>query len=188
MTRATTAEFIDFLWLAFWIYWLVSAARAKRTAVRSRVGALVRGMIIVVIIIVIFASGNASQFVSAPLVTSIAGELTGAILVLLGLALAAWARVHLGRNWGMPMTLKENPELVTSGPYRFVRHPIYSGVLLAMVGSALIGGVFWFLVFIFFGIYFIYSAKNEEKLMLQQFPDHYPAYMKRSKMLIPWVL
>ena len=61
----------------------------------------------------------------------------GALVFVSGIAVAIWARVHLGRNWGMPMTQKAEPELVTSGPYRFVRHPIYSGLLLALVGTAL---------------------------------------------------
>jgi protein-S-isoprenylcysteine O-methyltransferase Ste14 len=56
------------------------------------------------------------------------------ILFLSGLGLAAWARIYLGRNWGMPMTQQKNePEIVTSGPYRFARHPIYSGLLLAIL-------------------------------------------------------
>ena len=49
---------------------------------------------------------------------------------------AVWARVHIGRNWGTPMTQKVEPELVTSGPYRLVRHPIYSGILIAGLGTA----------------------------------------------------
>jgi protein-S-isoprenylcysteine O-methyltransferase Ste14 len=59
----------------------------------------------------------------------------GAVLFACGIALAVWARLHLGRNWGMPMTQRAEPELVTSGPYRFVRHPIYSGLLTAMLGD-----------------------------------------------------
>jgi Putative protein-S-isoprenylcysteine methyltransferase len=60
----------------------------------------------------------------------------GLVLFALGLAFAIWARIHLGRNWGTPMTQKDEPELVTSGPYHLVRHPIYSGILLAGVGTA----------------------------------------------------
>ena len=61
----------------------------------------------------------------------------GLALFVLGLAFAVWARVHIGRNWGTPMTQKNEPELVTSGPYRFVRHPIYSGILLGGLGTAI---------------------------------------------------
>ncbi len=60
----------------------------------------------------------------------------GLVFFTLGLGFAIWARMHIGRNWGSPMTLKEEPELVTSGPYHLVRHPIYSGILVAGVGTA----------------------------------------------------
>ena len=69
--------------------------------------------------------------------TDLGGEALGLVLFGLGLAFAIWARVHIGRNWGTPMTQKDEPELVTSGPYRLVRHPIYSGILLANIGTAL---------------------------------------------------
>ncbi len=87
----------------------------------------------------------------------------------------------------MPMSVQENAELATTGPYAYIRNPIYSGMLLAMLGSMLVAGLSWLIPFIFFAIYFIYSAKAEEKLMLAQFPDTYPAYKKRTKMLIPFV-
>jgi len=65
----------------------------------------------------------------------------GALLFACGIALAVWARLHLGRNWGMLMTQRAEPELVTSGPYSFVRHPIYSGLLTAMLGTALVNNL-----------------------------------------------
>ena len=68
---------------------------------------------------------------------------TGVALCLLGFGLAINARRHLGRNWGTPMSRKEQPELVTSGPYALIRHPIYTGLILAMLGSAIGVNVFW---------------------------------------------
>ena len=113
---------------------------------------------------------------------------SGVVLAALGVGFAIVARVHLGRNWGMPVSRKENPELVSTGPYAFVRHPIYGGMLIAMLGSALGESVFWILPLILFGVYFIYSARREERLMLEQFPRQYPAYMSRTKMLLPLLL
>ncbi len=187
MNRQNVGLFIDVLWLAFWAYWLISAARSKRTVRRNGFSIVMRLCIFLVVVIAVVASGNSSQFINASFSANPAVLTLGALLTFLGIGIAVWARVHLGRNWGMPMSLKENPELVTTGPYRYVRHPIYSGIILALLGSALIGGPFWLLVVVLFGIYFIYSAKQEEKLMSKEFPDQYPAYMKRSKMLIPWV-
>jgi len=114
--------------------------------------------------------------------------LAGAALCVLGVGFAIWARVYLGRNWGMPMSRKENPELVTGGPYAYVRHPIYGGILVAMLGSAMGGMVIWLIPLVPSAFYFVYSARNEEKLMLEQFPEQYPAYMKRTKMLLPFIV
>jgi protein-S-isoprenylcysteine O-methyltransferase Ste14 len=111
----------------------------------------------------------------------------GILLFLSGLALAIWARLYLGRNWGMPMSLKQDPELITSGPYHFIRHPIYAGILLALLGSALGGSVYWLIILIVMCTYFIYSATVEEKIMLNQFPKIYSTYKKQTKMLIPFV-
>jgi protein-S-isoprenylcysteine O-methyltransferase Ste14 len=86
------------------------------------------------------------------------------------------------------MSVKENPELVTTGPYAHVRHPIYAGLCLAMLGSSLAHSTWWLVPFVFASGYFFYSARAEEKAMLKQFPDQYGAYVKRTKMFIPRVI
>ena len=86
----------------------------------------------------------------------------------------------------MPMSPKANPDLVMTGPYAHVRHPIYSGILLAMLGSAIGASVFWVLPFALFGPYFFYSARREEEFMVSLFPEDYRDYMARSNMLLPW--
>jgi protein-S-isoprenylcysteine O-methyltransferase Ste14 len=118
---------------------------------------------------------------------SMGAGVAGVLICLLGIALAVWARRHLGRNWGMPMSIKVDPELVTSGPYAHIRHPIYTGVLLAMLGSAVVGDVWWLIFFVAFGIYFVISAKTEEKRLVQQMPNQYPDYMRKTKMIVPFV-
>jgi protein-S-isoprenylcysteine O-methyltransferase Ste14 len=110
---------------------------------------------------------------------------TGVALCLFGFGLTINARWHLGRNWGLPMSRKEQPELVTSGPYALIRHPIYTGLILAMPGSAIGVNVFWALLSVPVGAYFIYSARREETVMLQLFPEQYAAYMARTGMLAP---
>ena len=111
----------------------------------------------------------------------------GLAIFLLGLALAVWARVYLGRNWGMPMSEKVDPELVTTGPYRTIRHPIYSGIILAMVGTTVAVSVYWLIAVVLLGAYFIYSAVMEERYMAGLFPDAYPRYKQSTKMLIPFI-
>ena len=115
---------------------------------------------------------------------AVAGVL-GVVLCAFGVAVAIWARVHLGKNWGMPMSQKDKPELVMTGPYARVRHPIYSGILLAMLGSTIGASMFWLLPLVLFGSHFFYSARQEEQFMVTQFPEAYRAYMRRSNMLLP---
>lgn len=172
------------VWAAFWIYWLVAAVDAKRG--RSRWGrfAVVRlAMAALVVLLIRSKSFSGAHFTTDPW-----REGAGLAVVLLGLALAVWARVYLGRNWGMPMSQKEDPELVTSGPYHRVRHPIYSGIVLAMAGTAVALTWYWLIAVGLLLAYFSYSARMEEKYMTGQFPDAYPAYKESTKMLIPFVL
>jgi protein-S-isoprenylcysteine O-methyltransferase Ste14 len=111
----------------------------------------------------------------------------GLAIFVAGLALAIWARVYLGRNWGTPMSQKVDPDLVTTGPYRTIRHPIYSGILLAIVGTAVALSWYWLIAVPLLGGYFVYSAIMEERYMTKLFPDTYPEYKRSTKMLIPYV-
>ena len=104
-----------------------------------------------------------------------------------GSAFAVWARLHLGRNWGTPMSQKNEPELITSGPYRLVRHPIYTGFLLAGLGTAVALSWPWLIGVALAAGYFVYSAVIEERNLTAQFPDAYPAYQRSTKMLVPYV-
>lgn len=177
-------------WLLFFAFWWISAIGVKKNIRRRslRWEAGIR-ILAVAAIILLARMPSARTFFEQqqPIgVDSILG-VSGLIVCFAGFALAVWARLHLGRNWGMPMSLKEGHELVTTGPYRYVRHPIYSGILLAFLGSALVAGRMWLPVFIGFGIYFVYSARTEEGLMLQRFPQEYPQYKKRTKALLPFI-
>ncbi len=172
------------VWVVFWLGWLVSAFGAKPTARRrGRPVALLIIVIGAVVIRVLRAGGPNGVVIHAPVVRAI-----GAALVVCGLGTAVWARVTLGRNWGMPMTEKDQPELVTSGSYRFVRHPIYSGLVLATVGTALAVSLGWLVVAGVIGVYFGYSAVMEERILTEQFPEAYPCYQAQTKMLIPFLL
>jgi protein-S-isoprenylcysteine O-methyltransferase Ste14 len=167
-------------WIIFWLYWIISAVGAKKNA-----SANIRRIIGIRLAILVFAVVLVEAMTLAGYNPVLAG--LGFVIFLSGLTLAVWARRHLGKNWGMPMTLKQDPELVTNGPYRFIRHPIYSGILLALLGCILEGGIYWFVIVVIFGVYFIYCAYVEEKIMLKQFPKAYPKYKNSSKMLVPFI-
>jgi protein-S-isoprenylcysteine O-methyltransferase Ste14 len=110
-----------------------------------------------------------------------------AALTLLGIVFAIWARIHLGRNWSAAPAVKEKHELVVSGPYRFVRHPIYTGALLAVLGTALTGRLFAIGILILFSVMVFRRIGKEETIMLALFPNDYPAYQARTKKLMPFV-
>jgi protein-S-isoprenylcysteine O-methyltransferase Ste14 len=175
---------IGIAWVAFWVYWLVSAAGAKRGTHRGLAGRVPRLLIVAVAVVLLRFSG----LHGSGAVDSVALDALGSALFAAGLGLAIWARIHLGRNWGMPMTRKDEPELVTSGPYRFVRHPIYSGILLALLGTALATDLYFLIVLALMAAYFIHSARVEERLMADAFPDAYASYRARTKLLIPFIV
>jgi protein-S-isoprenylcysteine O-methyltransferase Ste14 len=183
---------IPALWILFTVYWVISARFAKpninRAARWKHVG--MRATMLVLVVIALSSATLRHGLREAQSYQSSHAFMTatGIVLVVIGIAIAVSARRQLGRNWGMPMSQQENAELVMTGPYAYVRHPIYSGIILGMVGSAIGHSVAWTLPLILFGGYFIYSARREEELMLRQFPDVYPAYMARTNMLVPYVL
>ena len=183
---------IPALWLLFAAYWAFSAASAKRSlgATAWWKQSLVRIGIVVLAVVALQGAGvgQALRAVQRYQANSMLLGAIGAVLVLLGVGLAIYARIYLGRNWGMPMSRKEEPELVTGGPYAHVRHPIYTGIILAMLGSAIGESLYWILPLVLFAPYFIYSARREEELMCEQFPEQYPDYMRRTKMIVPFVL
>ncbi len=172
---------IPVVWVVFWVYWLVSAAGAKEGTRTGRTRP--PGLMIVVLVFVLTRVFRANDLaVEAPVVQAV-----GAVLFVAGLGLAVWARVYLGSNWGMPMTRKDEPELVTSGPYRYVRHPIYTGILLGVLGTALATDLYWLIVVLVLGVYFVHSARVEERIMVDAFPAVYPGYRAHTKMIVPFV-
>jgi len=171
-------------WAAFWLYWLLAAFSVKRGRRPWSRELRIRAIIAVVVILLI----RLGAFRGHSLNTDPWRAGIGLVLFALGLGFAISARLHIGRNWGTPMTQKDEPELVTSGPYHLVRHPIYSGILTAGVGTAVALSWLWLTAVALAGVYFLYSAMVEERDMTDQFPDSYPVYKHSTKMLVPFIL
>jgi protein-S-isoprenylcysteine O-methyltransferase Ste14 len=188
-------------WAAFLLVWGLFAFNVKRDVRGSGYASLlwrywlVRLAIAALIVIVAvrlaaragssgedFFSSRAAVFTPPPALGWI-----GAAFTVVGIGVAIWARVCLGRNWSPGPAVKEQPELVTSGPYAYVRHPIYSGVMLAALGAALTGYLFGIGLFILACVIFLSRIRQEEAIMRDLFPDAYPAYQARTKALIPFV-
>ncbi len=170
-------------WGVFWLYWLVAAFFTKRGRVPWSRELRIRLVIVVLAVLLV----RLGAFGGHVLNTNPWRAGLGLVLFAAGLGFAVWARVHIGRNWGSPMTQKDDPELVTAGPYRLVRHPIYSGILVAGVGTAVALSWLWLIAVALAGVYFVYSATVEERYMTEQFPDIYPKYKRSTKMLIPFI-
>ena len=176
------------LWLIFCLYWAVSALRVKRRqqmeAAGRRFGTVA---ILAVAAFLLFARrvylGILSQrFI--PQTQTI--QAISIVLVACGVAIAIWARRHIGEYWSSRVALKEDHQLVQSGPYARVRHPIYSGMLLAMIGTGLFVGE-WRAVI---GVLLVFSAhwqkaRREERLLANQFGTAYQEYCGRTGSLIP---
>ncbi len=178
------------LWLVFLAYWLAAAMYAKRSTGGAWWKAtILRAAIVIGLLVLLRISFRGHVWPHAHAATHVSpiAASAGVVLCALGIALAIWARTHLGRNWGMPMSLREGHELVTTGPYALVRHPIYTGILLAFIGTALVEWFSWIAWLAAFAAYFVYAAKVEERSMIEQFPNEYPAYIKRTKMLVPFL-
>jgi protein-S-isoprenylcysteine O-methyltransferase Ste14 len=171
-------------WGAFWLYWLVAAFSVKRGRVPWSRELRIRAVIVVIVIVLI----RFGVFRGHDLNTNPWRAGLGLVLFALGLGFAVWARAHIGRNWGAPMTQKDEPELVTSGPYHLVRHPIYSGIVVGGVGTAVALSWTWLIAAVLAGVYFLYSATVEERYLTEHFPDTYPAYKRSTKMFVPFIV
>jgi protein-S-isoprenylcysteine O-methyltransferase Ste14 len=177
------------LWLLYLLYWAVAAVGVKRSAGGRRWSReLGLRLVVIVVMFLLLRSRSVRQIIleSQRFIgrSNLLG-VSGVVLCSLGFGLAISARRHLGRNWGIPMSRKQDAELITSGPYAFIRHPIYTGLMLAMLGSALGFSLFWALMLLVAGPYFVYSAQHEEAFMSRLFPERYAAYRARTGMLVP---
>jgi protein-S-isoprenylcysteine O-methyltransferase Ste14 len=170
-------------WAAFWLYWILAAFSMKKGRIAWSHELRIRLVIVAVAVLLVRLGAFRSHGVKTdPWLAGI-----GLAFFALGLGLAVWARVHLGRNWGTPMTQKVEPELVTSGPYRLARHPIYSGILIAGIGTAVALSWLWLTALALAAIYFVYAATVEERYLTERFPDDYPPYKRSTKMLVPFL-
>lgn len=184
-------DIISGCWLVFVAIWVIAAVSTKRTVYRESRAQRLRYWVLLVIAYLLLVHGWQLPYPLnlriIPHAVSMAWA--AAVLCVIGLAFTLWARVTLGRNWSSVVTLKEAHELVEHGPYRFVRHPIYTGILTMFFATALAQGHLagFAGVLLMFASFWI-KLGREEKLMLQQFPERYAAYQQRAKRIIPFAL
>jgi protein-S-isoprenylcysteine O-methyltransferase len=178
-------------WIAGLAFWAAASIASKRTTRKqSPASELGQGAIAGAGFVLLFNRQIPLGPLDLRLVPySAAAAYMGFALTILGLGFMAWSRIVLGRNWSATVTIKKDHELVSSGPYAIVRHPLYAGVLLAMLGTAIFfGEIRGFIAFLStFGGWWL-KSRTEERFMVEQFGARYAQYQRQVKAFIPYLL
>jgi len=179
---------VNALWIVLVTVWLVGALQAspavRRQPIRSRLA-----YVLLLVAASLLMWRRPFGLLGARFVphTELVGWI-GVGVAVLGIALAIAARVFLGRNWSGAVTVKKDHELIRRGPYAVVRHPIYSGILLGLLGTAIVVGEARVLIGVaLFAVGFRVKSLAEEQFMEDQFGGEYGEYKRRVKALVPWV-
>ena len=177
------------LWLSWIVYWIWASRGLKPNARRETISSRsLHALPLLVAVALLWVDRVPVAFLGEKL---FAGTLwmfwIGALLTVLGLLFSVWARVHLGRNWSAVVTIKLDHELIDSGPYAMVRHPIYTGLLLGITGSALARDDWRGVLAVVIAWAALWGKlRLEERWMTEQFGERYVAYARRVPALIPF--
>jgi protein-S-isoprenylcysteine O-methyltransferase Ste14 len=188
MEFSSPQQWINALWVLFGFYWLVSALKRKKTKRRETWGQRFLYMLPLLAAFELLVRPEARyEWLGARFVPlNPAVEWTGVLLTAAGVAVAFWARWHLGANWSGVVTLKEGHELIRTGPYRNIRHPIYTGILLALFGTVVATGeVRGLLAVAIAWLSFYWKARREESFLSQEFGEKFAAHAKQTGMFLP---
>jgi protein-S-isoprenylcysteine O-methyltransferase Ste14 len=188
MDFSSSRQWIDALWLLFGAYWLVSALKRKKTKQRESILQRFGYTLLLAVGFYLLYQPQPlygwfrSRFLPAgPLC-----EWLGVVLTAAGIGIAFWARWHLGTNWSGTVTLKEGHELIRTGPYRSIRHPIYTGILLALLGTAVtFGEVRALLAVVIAWVSFYVKARREESFLSQEFGPNFAEHKQHTGMFLP---
>ena len=178
------------MWAGWALYWWISSRNVKPTARKQSLGSRLSYVVPLALSVYFLSTQKVplavlhERFVPrVPWIFVFAVTLTAA-----GLLFTVWARRHLGANWSATVTIKDGHELVTTGPYAIVRHPIYTGLLLAIAGSALAIGEWRAILAVALALLsFVHKLRIEERWMREQFADRYRDYCARTDALVPFV-
>jgi protein-S-isoprenylcysteine O-methyltransferase Ste14 len=188
LDRVVVGWIIDGLWIVWAGVWILMAFGNKRSVYRQSWMSRFAYLLLAVgfyLYLKFWFHWHVNLFSeSAPT------QVAGIALCAAGIALAIWSRFILGSNWSGIVALKENHELIRRGPYGYIRHPIYSGLILAIFGVmlALFPRPSAILVILFAAMMLKMKSLQEERILIAQFPDEYPRYKREVKSLIPFIL
>jgi protein-S-isoprenylcysteine O-methyltransferase Ste14 len=181
---------LAWIWAVFGALWFLPAVFGKRTLKQQTPGSRILQLVWLVAAYVLFANQDLGwDLLNRRLVPAgMPASEVGYGLLGTGMLFALWARVFLGRNWSSNVTLKQDHTLVRSGPYRIVRHPIYTGLLVALLGTAIaLGPLRCFIGVLLAAIAWKFKSMTEESFMVQQFGDQYRQYQMEVKGLVPYI-
>jgi protein-S-isoprenylcysteine O-methyltransferase Ste14 len=188
LTHNLFETLLVFIWVIFIVYWIISSKRVKETKHFKKVlwGGFTARFLIVLLVIVLWIVPFFAQrlFELAQIF-----KVTGILVCIAGLSFSIWARKTLGKNWSAnPHETKKDHDLITDGPYKYVRHPIYSGEILALIGTFFATGrlnIFIFFTVFTFGVYM--RSRIEDSVMANEFGDKYLEYKEKVGGIIPRV-
>jgi protein-S-isoprenylcysteine O-methyltransferase Ste14 len=182
--------FFPAVWVMFLIYWQIKAVHTKNTRrLEPAVSRILRAITFLVAIVLVSTTRLPVRWLYRPLWRQGLWPFwLGAALTVGGLLFAVWAREHLGRNWSRSVSIKQDHELITSGPYSVLRHPIYTGILAGFLGLAIaISEVRGFLAFVLIFLVLWVKLSIEEQWMRSQFGETYTTYVRRTAALVPYL-
>jgi protein-S-isoprenylcysteine O-methyltransferase Ste14 len=182
-------SFFPVAWIAFIVYWRIKAAGTKADQRLEPAGSRIVRALILLIAIVLFSTTRIPLhwLYLQPWPAGFWPCWLGVGVTVAGLLFAVWAREYLGSNWSSAVTIKKDHELITSGPYAVVRHPIYTGMLAGLLGSA-ISQVRGFIAFVLIFVVLWLKLRMEEQWMRSQFGEIYDVYAHQTAALVPYLL
>ena len=175
-------------WMVFALYWMVSAFELKAVKQRESISQRLQHLLpLGVAYVLLLTVGPDFGWLSKRFIPDLpAVNILGVALAFAGVAFAIWARRHLGSNWSGTITLKADHELIRTGPYRWIRHPIYTGMLIAVIGTALafgeLRGILSFLIIL---AAFYRKALREERFLTQEFGEKFATHLQNTGMFLP---
>jgi protein-S-isoprenylcysteine O-methyltransferase Ste14 len=183
--------FFPAVWFAFMVYWQIKASHTKTTErLESGVSRVTRAAVFLAAIVLLSVPQLPGPFLYRSFLhQGLEPFYTGATITVAGLLFAVWAREHLGANWSRSVTIKKDHELITSGPYAVVRHPIYTGILAGFLGTVIAEGQVRSLIALaLVSVALWYKLRMEERWMKAYFGASYNAYSHRVAALVPYLL
>jgi protein-S-isoprenylcysteine O-methyltransferase Ste14 len=182
-------QLVGLAWATFIAVWLVSAFATNRTVQREGGAGIGRRIFLgLVAWYLVFGVGDSRFGVLSERFVPRGSWIAwlGAVMAVVGVAFAIWARIHIGRYWSGNVVLKEGHQLIRTGPYARIRHPIYTGMLLGLAGSALaFGHVGALLAFAIYTLMFWLKARKEEALLAGQFGAAFEGHRRHTGFFLP---